>query len=84
MQFASHRLLETFDEVFSGVNDTDENREDLETLAAALKPLSTWAALDTLQEVREATGGAGFIAKNRVTGWRQDLDIYVTLSLIHN
>ena len=78
MQFASHRLLETFDEVFSGVNDTDENREDLETLAAALKPLSTWAALDTLQEVREATGGAGFIAKNRVTGWRQDLDIYVT------
>ncbi|MCA0379502.1 MAG: acyl-CoA dehydrogenase family protein [Actinobacteria bacterium] len=78
MQFAGHRLLETFDEVFSGANDTDENREDLETLAAALKPLSTWAALDTLQEVREATGGAGFIAKNRVTGWRQDLDIYVT------
>ncbi len=78
MQFASHRLLETFDEVFSGANDTDENREDLETLAAALKPLSTWAALDTLQEVREATGGAGFMAKNRVTGWRADLDIYVT------
>ncbi|MDI6022340.1 acyl-CoA dehydrogenase [Leucobacter sp. UT-8R-CII-1-4] len=78
MQFASHRLLETFDEVFSGTNDTDENREDLETLAAALKPLSTWAALDTLQEVREATGGAGFMAKNRVTGWRADLDIYVT------
>lgn len=78
MQFAGHRLLETFDEVFSGANDTDENREDLETLAAALKPLSTWAALDTLQEVREATGGAGFMAKNRVTGWRADLDIYVT------
>jgi len=78
MQFASHRLLETFDEVFSGANDTDENREDLETLAAALKPLSTWAALDTLQEAREATGGAGFMAKNRLTGWRQDLDIYVT------
>ena len=78
MQFASHRLLETFDEVFSGANDTDENREDLETLAAALKPLSTWAALDTLQEAREATGGAGFMAKNRLTGWRHDLDIYVT------
>lgn len=78
MQFASHRLLETFDEVFSGVNDTDENREDLETLAAALKPMVTWAALDTLQAAREATGGAGFIAKNRLTGWRADLDIYVT------
>lgn len=78
LQFSSHRLLETFDEVFSGTNDTDENREDLETLAAALKPLATWSALDTLQEAREACGGAGFIAKNRITGWRADLDIYVT------
>jgi acyl-CoA oxidase len=78
MQFASNRLLEVFDEVFSGANDTDENREDLETLAAALKPLSTWAALDVLQETREATGGAGYMAKNRLTGWRADLDIYVT------
>lgn len=78
MAFASERLLTTFDEVFSGARDDDAHREDLETLAAALKPLSTWAALDTLQEVREACGGAGFIAKNRVVGLRADLDIYVT------
>ena len=78
MAFASERLLTVFDEVFSGEKDTDENREDLETLAAGLKPLSTWAALDTLQEAREACGGAGFMAKNRLTGLRADLDIYVT------
>lgn len=78
MAFAHERLLTVFDEVFSGVKDTDENREDLETLAAGLKSLSTWAALDTLQEAREACGGAGFIAKNRLTGLRADLDIYVT------
>ncbi|QIK62882.1 acyl-CoA dehydrogenase [Leucobacter viscericola] len=78
MAFAGERLLTVFDEVFSGAGDTPENREDLETLAAALKPLSTWAALDTLQEAREACGGAGFIAKNRLTGLRADLDIYVT------
>ena len=78
MQFADERLLTVFDEVFSGAKDTDENREDLETLAAAFKPLSTWAALDTLQEAREACGGAGFIAKNRIVGLRADLDIYVT------
>ena len=78
MAFASERLLTVFDEVFSGAKDTDENREDLETLAAGLKPLSTWAALDTLQEAREACGGAGFMAKNRLTGLRHDLDIYVT------
>ena len=78
MAFADERLLTLFDEVFSGAGDTDENREDLETLAAALKPLSTWAALDTLQEAREACGGAGFMAKNRLVGLRADLDIYVT------
>ena len=78
MAFADERLLTVFDEVFSGARDTDENREDLETLAAAFKPLSTWAALDTLQEAREACGGAGFMAKNRLTGLRHDLDIYVT------
>ena len=42
--------------------------QDLETLAAALKPLSTWHALDTLQECREACGGAGFLAENRLVG----------------
>lgn len=78
MAFANERLLTVFDEVFSGAHDTAENREDLETLAAAFKPLSTWAALDTLQEAREACGGAGFMAKNRFAGLRADLDIYVT------
>ncbi|MGR4010429.1 acyl-CoA dehydrogenase [Leucobacter sp. 1207-22] len=78
MGFASERLLTVFDEVFSGTNDSDSHREDLETLAAALKPLSTWGALDTLQEVREACGGSGFMAKNRIVGLRSDLDVYAT------
>lgn len=76
--FAQEVLLEKFDAVFSGADDTDENRQDLETLAAALKPLSTWFALDTLQEAREACGGQGFLAENRLTALRADLDIYVT------
>lgn len=76
--FAHEVLLEKFDEVFSGADDTDESRQDLETLAAALKPLSTWSALHTLQECREACGGQGFLAENRFTGLRSDLDIYVT------
>lgn len=76
--FAHHDLLSTFDDVFSGREDTPENRAELETLAAALKPLSTWGALDALQECREATGGAGFMTKNRFTSLYQDLDVYVT------
>jgi acyl-CoA oxidase len=76
--FAHDRLLVKFDEVFSGKADSDDDRQDLETLAAALKPLSTWHALDTLQEAREACGGAGFLAENRLTGLRADLDVYAT------
>lgn len=76
--FAHDEFLVKFDAVFSGAADTDEDRQDLETMAAALKPLSTWHALETLQEAREACGGAGFLAENRLVGLRQDLDIYVT------
>ena len=76
--FAHDEFLVKFDDVFSGKTDTDDDRQDLETLAAALKPLSTWHALDTLQEAREACGGAGFMAENRLVGLRADLDIFAT------
>jgi acyl-CoA oxidase len=76
--FAGNELLEKFDSVFSGESDSDQDRQELETLAAAIKPLATWNALDTLQEAREACGGAGFMAKNRFASLRADLDIYVT------
>ena len=76
--FAHDEFLQKFDAVFSGTSDTDADREDLETLAAALKPLSTWHALDTLQESREACGGNGFLFENRLVGLRADLDIFAT------
>ncbi|MFN4001603.1 acyl-CoA dehydrogenase [Microcella sp.] len=78
MSFAHEVFLEKFDAVFSGATDTDADREDLETLAAALKSLSTWGALDIIQEAREACGGQGFLAANRLTQLRADLDIYAT------
>ena len=78
MSFAHEKLLTAFDGVFSGARASDADREELETLAAALKPLSTWNALDIIQECREACGGAGFLAENRFTQLRADLDIYVT------
>ncbi|SDS92607.1 Acyl-coenzyme A oxidase [Paraoerskovia marina] len=76
--FAHDRLLDLFHSVFSGEEDTPETREDLETTAAALKATSTRFALDTLQEAREACGGAGFIAENRLTSLRADMDVYAT------
>ncbi len=76
--FAHDQLLDLFHEVFSGEKDTDADRQDLETLAAALKPMATWHGLDTLQVAREACGGAGYMAENRIVGLRQDLDVYAT------
>ena len=76
--YAHEELLAAFDDVFSGRGDTPEGREDLETLAAALKPTSTWHALAALQASREACGGAGFLAENRIVGLRADLDVYAT------
>ncbi|WP_084252990.1 acyl-CoA dehydrogenase family protein [Devriesea agamarum] len=76
--FAHDELLIGFDEVFSGRGDTPEARENLETLAAALKPTSTRLALDTIQECREACGGQGFLAENRLTSLHHDLDVYAT------
>lgn len=76
--FAHEQLLVKFDGVFSGAHDTDDDRQDLETFAAALKSLSTWHALDTLQECREACGGAGFMIENRFASLRADLDVYAT------
>lgn len=76
--FAHLELLEQFDEVFSGRNDTDATRQDLETVAAASKALSTWNALEITQTAREACGGQGFMAEHRMVGLRADLDIYAT------
>lgn len=76
--FAQEQLLSRFQAVFSGEEDTPENREDLETFAAGIKALSTWNAIHGLQEFREACGGAGFIAENRFVQLRADLDIYTT------
>ncbi|WP_422115330.1 acyl-CoA dehydrogenase [Brachybacterium sp. UNK5269] len=76
--FAHEQLLQAFDDVFSGRADDPESREDLETLAAALKPTSTRLALDTIQECREACGGSGFLAENQLVGLHQDLDVYAT------
>ncbi|WP_010535330.1 acyl-CoA dehydrogenase [Brachybacterium squillarum] len=76
--FAHEQLLQAFDDVFSGRGDTPEGREDLETLAATLKPTSTRLAMDTIQECREACGGAGYMAENQLVGLHDDLDVYTT------
>ncbi len=76
--FTHQEMLNQYHAVFTGQNDTDESRSDLETVSAAAKALSSWYSLNTVQECREACGGQGFMAEHRLTGLRADLDVYVT------
>jgi acyl-CoA oxidase len=55
-----------------------ENSRSLETLAAGLKAVTTWNATRTIQTCREACGGEGYIAANRLSALKADTDIYTT------
>jgi acyl-CoA oxidase len=57
--------------------DADEQRE-LEARAAGLKAANTWHASRAIQEAREACGGAGYMAENRLIGLRGDTDVFTT------
>ncbi|MGB2978813.1 MAG: acyl-CoA dehydrogenase [Propionicimonas sp.] len=54
------------------------DQRELETRAAGLKAITTWFANRTLQECREACGGAGYLSENQLTGLRADVDVFAT------
>ncbi|EFQ82208.1 acyl-CoA dehydrogenase, middle domain protein [Aeromicrobium marinum DSM 15272] len=66
-----HRLQTTEDP------DPQEQRE-LEGRAAGLKAMNTWHASRAVQESREMCGGNGYLAENRLTTLRGDIDVFTT------
>jgi acyl-CoA oxidase len=56
----------------------DEERRSVEGLAAGLKALATWHAVDTIQTCREACGGQGYLAVNRFAALKADSDVFTT------
>ncbi|XP_046840854.1 peroxisomal acyl-coenzyme A oxidase 3-like [Xenia sp. Carnegie-2017] len=60
------------------MGESDENKVDLgreiHALSCSSKPLSAWAARDAIQECREACGGHGYLAVNRLGELRDDND----------
>ncbi len=57
--------------------DPEEQRE-LESRAAGLKVANTWHATRAIQEAREACGGAGYLAENRLIALKADTDVFTT------
>lgn len=63
------------------VDDYTEERIEsrlLEGHAAGLKAWASWHANDTIDECRQACGGAGFLAENRLGPLKADADIFQT------
>jgi len=78
LQFAQNELVsKCHDLQTSDVVDAEEQRE-LEARAAGLKAANTWHASRAIQEAREACGGAGYMAENRLIALRADTDVFTT------
>jgi len=77
---AQQEAVRRLHEVFS--TDTPEaderTRRDLESRAAGTKAVATWHATRTIQECREACGGAGYLAANRFAALKADTDVFTT------
>ncbi len=54
------------------------DRRELEARAAGVKAVATWHATSTIQACREACGGAGYLAINRLPGLKADTDVFTT------
>jgi acyl-CoA oxidase len=54
------------------------DRRELEARAAGVKAVATWHATSTIQTCREACGGAGYLAVNRLPGIKADTDVFTT------
>lgn len=80
LDYFSKTLFENFVEFYAGLltkqrsqRQADLGRE-IHALSAASKPLSSWTAQQAAQECREACGGHGYLAMNRLGEIRNDND----------
>jgi acyl-CoA oxidase len=58
--------------------ETEDDRREVESLAAGLKAFATWHASQTIQICREACGGQGYLAVNRFAALKADSDVFTT------
>ena len=78
LHFAQEVVAGRLHDVFSGMSDDEKTRRELESRAAGTKALGTWHATRTIQECREACGGAGYLAVNRFAALKADTDVFTT------
>lgn len=81
LHFLQERVAAELHEVFTTHDESEageKRRRELESLAAGSKAVGTWHATRTIQECREACGGAGYLAVNRFAALKADTDVFTT------
>ncbi|MFC8503239.1 acyl-CoA dehydrogenase [Pedococcus sp. NPDC057267] len=79
LQLAQNDLVSFMHDVQTAGDAVDEHdQRQLEARAAGLKAVSTAHATATIQVCREACGGAGYLAVNRLPSLKADTDVFTT------
>ncbi len=78
LQFAQNELVGKCHDIQTADAPDAEEQRELESRAAGLKAANTWHASRAIQEAREACGGAGYMAENRLVALRGDTDVFTT------
>ncbi len=78
LQFAQNELVAKLHDLQTADSPDAEEQRELESRAAGLKAANTWHTSAAIQEAREACGGAGYLAENRLIALRADTDVFTT------
>ncbi|MEO3761084.1 acyl-CoA dehydrogenase [Mycobacterium sp. B14F4] len=78
LQFAQNELVARCHDLQTADDPDPEEQRELESRAAGLKAANTWHATRAIQEAREACGGAGYLAENRLIALKADTDVFTT------
>ena len=78
LQFAQNELVAKTHDLQTADDPDPEEQRELESRAAGLKVANTSHATSAIQEAREACGGAGYLAENRLIALKADTDVFTT------
>ena len=78
LHFAQEVVALQLHDVFSGASRRREVAPRAGGSGRRHQGVGTWHATDTIQECREACGGAGYLAVNRFAALKADTDVFTT------
>ncbi|MEV4421040.1 acyl-CoA dehydrogenase [Patulibacter sp. NPDC049589] len=80
LSFAQQDTVAALDAIVRAGDDEDveQQRRELEPRAAGLKAIATWHGTQTIQECREACGGAGYLRDSGFAALKADTDVFTT------